>query len=98
MAAARNLSVMASVLDYKGIQKASQDLALLLEQPPAFLRLMQLLRVGLGDAGLQAVFNLRNLPPAMQARLQEPKVLAIWLLEVPPRRATASTSRGNSSG
>jgi hypothetical protein len=70
----------------------------LLEQSDAFLRLPQLDRVGLGDAGLDPVFDVRDLQPPLQAGLGDPEVLRDPTDRASPLRATATTSRRNSLG
>ena len=54
--------------------RPAKNLDLLREQPDAFLRFPQLERVSLSHTKPQAVFDVRDLQPSLQARLGYPEV------------------------
>jgi hypothetical protein len=79
---------------------APQDLVLLLEQADPTLRRPQLRVLRRGDAGLDAVLDVRRCQPVRQARRRDTESLATSLTRTPVSRfrATRTTSSRNSRG
>ncbi len=74
------------------------DFRFLFQEPDALVGLPQLRGVIGHDAGFHAVFFVAIFIQRCRAAGETPKSLAIWVMDASPLRATATTSRQNSSG